>query len=429
MGWKVNPEAIAKTVSNWIPKGNKARKASGSLSGRKVSVTEGKSTEGLKDARKPSFRPHKIALPDRHAATTWGKALIKVGIAKREPTYTSPSSPKPVSVPGLKEKPEDISSLPRLNEDTVKTDIARTLHLNISEVSAGEGEFGEVRAAVSSEKLRRKPMRALKTTFNQNNSLEIELHSRLNHVNIAKLKSAYRSEELFTTGARKAGHAEAMEMEFVGQSLKDVINPTSKFRKLKPSDTDVPEKFKAMKSGEAVPVPSKMVRKVAAGTLNALNYMHRQDPAIIHCDIHPGNLLVTGSGRVKLTDFGCAKEHLPDGEVNGNKMFNAKYNGPEIWADRTFTPKTDIWGLGCIIFESATGESVCSMSPLACPQGKQEEYITKSAAKALEHTLLQTKENAALKDLLEHLLDPNPETRYSAKKAMQHPYFARTTDT
>ena len=428
MGWKISAETVSKTLSNLLPKSAKPGQKSGSLSGRKVSVTEAQSTEGLKETGTHSSKRHRISLSKRQADTVWGKSLITLGLAKQTAAPQAPvyaSLPKTIQVSELKERPEDSSELPAMNGMGMSKEAAEEMKLKVSEEKEGAGEFGEVRAAVSTEKYRSKPMRALKTTFNHNQSLEIELQGRLKHPNIARLKNAWRSEETYQDG-KKIGQAEAMEMEFVGQSLKDVITPDQKLKRLKPSNAPVPEKLAALKSSDAEPLPPKLLKKVATGTLNALHYMHHQNPPVIHFDVHPGNILVGGDGRAKLTDFGCAKEYMPDGTFHGSNSINAKYNGPEFWVTPPcLTPKTDMWALGCTLFEAATGKSVCSMSPMATPQNDRAEFISNSAAEALAHPTLQTKENSALKDLLSHLLDPNPETRFSTKDAMRHAYFDR----
>lgn len=427
MGWNITPQTIRQTVSNWLPKSTKSAQKSGSLAGRKISVTQGKATDGLKETKTHSLKPHRIGLSERQASTVWGKSLITLGIAKQAqkpeaPIYTSLT--KTIHVAELKDTPKDTSELPRMYGDSMSSEVAEKMQLNVSQQKEGAGAFGEVRAAVPSGKYRSKPMRALKTTFNQNKSLEIELQSRLKHPNIASLKNAWRSEEVLQS-TQGTGQAEAMEMEFIGQSLKDVITPDHKLKHLKPSEVSVPEALKALKSKEAEPLPPKLLKKVAAGTLNALHFMHYQEPPIIHFDVHPGNILVGGDGKAKITDFGCAKEHLPDGTFNGSNAFNAIYNGPEVWVTpRNLTAKTDMWALGCTLVEAATGESVCSMSPMIKSADERAEFIAQSAADALEHPALQTDENRDLKDLLSHLLDPNPDTRYSAKDAMQHAYFS-----
>ena len=431
MGLKGIPEAVRKTVNSLLPQSKKTAQQSGSLAGRKVSATEGKATEGLKETRSHSLKPHRISLSERQAGTVWGKSLITLGIARQAPAsetrdeapvYTS--LPKNIQVSELKETPEDTSDLPGMDPESLAEEIAEKLQLKISDQKEGEGKFGEVRAAVPAGEFRAKPMRALKTTFNRNHSLEIELQGRLKHPNIARLKNAWRSEDVVKDN-RNVGQAEAMEMEFVGQSLQDVINPSQKLKRLTPSTTDpVPERLAALKSDNPEPLPSKLLKKVAVGTLDALYYLHHQNPPIAHFDVHPGNILVGGSGQAKLTDFGCAKELSLDGTYKGNPSFNTKYNGPELWTNPPIlSPKTDMWGLGCTLFEAATGEKVCSRSPASFPPDQIAEYFTRSMLNALEHDALNTEENRVLKDLLSHLLVIDPEERYSAAEAINHSYF------
>lgn len=96
------------------------------------------------------------------------------------------------------------------------------------------------------------------------------------------------------------------------------------------------------------------IHDVAAG----LAYMHAQEPTIIHQDIKPENVLVHGSGRYVITDFGISRSAL-SGSGSSEALKSAgttAYMGPERF---TSTPQTimasDIWSLGASIYELATG--------------------------------------------------------------------------
>ncbi|RMX49600.1 hypothetical protein pdam_00003014 [Pocillopora damicornis] len=97
-------------------------------------------------------------------------------------------------------------------------------------------------------------------------------------------------------------------------------------------------------------------RFYSAEVVSALEHLHGL--GIIHRDLKPENILMDADMHIKITDFGTAKI-LSDGEVNekGRNSFvgTAEYVSPELLTDKRAVKSSDLWALGCIIYQLLSG--------------------------------------------------------------------------
>ncbi|MQM05151.1 hypothetical protein Taro_037958 [Colocasia esculenta] len=78
----------------------------------------------------------------------------------------------------------------------------------------------------------------------------------------------------------------------------------------------------------------------------------------MHCDLKPQNMLIAGPGRTKITDFGLAKRAGAQGSGSGCAGFlrgTLLYMVPEFVEKSEYEPLSDVWSLGYIVSEMATG--------------------------------------------------------------------------
>lgn len=84
---------------------------------------------------------------------------------------------------------------------------------------------------------------------------------------------------------------------------------------------------------------------------------HAHEKGIVHRDIKPHNILITNSGMVKVADFGIAqaisKKTITFG---GNIIGSVHYISPEQAKGEPISPATDIYSLGCVLYEMLTGK-------------------------------------------------------------------------
>lgn len=159
----------------------------------------------------------------------------------------------------------------------------------------------------------------------------------------------------------------------------------------------------------------------------ALQSLHKR--GIIHRDIKPDNILITGSGKLKLTDFGLSMIGNNDRRLseedacvkNDNESFvgTPDYLPPEIILSQPHTFTADYWSLGAVIYELLAGIP---------PFHRDTEYETFSAiiiGRVDWDELEEFSDN--VKSLIRGLLEPNPTKRLGAngiKEIMDHPWFS-----
>ena len=105
--------------------------------------------------------------------------------------------------------------------------------------------------------------------------------------------------------------------------------------------------------GEPLPLPK--IRQVTTQIADALTYAHER--GLIHRDIKPSNVLIDEGGNCLLTDFGLAR--MVEGSVNlttsGTVMGTPAYMSPEQGSGQKIDSRTDIYSLGVILYQMATG--------------------------------------------------------------------------
>jgi serine/threonine protein kinase len=103
------------------------------------------------------------------------------------------------------------------------------------------------------------------------------------------------------------------------------------------------------------PFSLQVIRSYLRQTLSGLIYLHDND--IMHRDIKGSNILVNDDGVVKLADFGASKKLA---NLHENLMMSLTVRGtpyfmaPEVFEEK-YSAKADIWGVGCVAFQMATG--------------------------------------------------------------------------
>ena len=150
---------------------------------------------------------------------------------------------------------------------------------------------------------------------------------------------------------------------------------------------------------ESAPLAPPVVAQLAADVLDGLGHAHEAD--ILHRDIKPGNILITESGTSKLADFGIAKatEETVDLTDSGAILGTVSYASPEQLAGRPIGPPSDLYSLGCVLYECVAGHPPFVADNLAALVSQQQFHprspgrpVTRDSAGAGRHDHAGTRE-------------------------------------
>lgn len=166
---------------------------------------------------------------------------------------------------------------------------------------------------------------------------------------------------------------------------------------------------------------SQIVRKVS----EALCYLHSKN--IVHRDLKPENLLLKSKQGgnndpvdVKIIDFGLSKEM--EEPIARTFLGTRGYLAPEMLQRREYTRAVDAWALGVIVFVL-----LCGCLPFDDDSASVPSDDLVKARFVLRFPRWAKNLSLSAKDLLNHLLDVNPRTRYSAEQALAHPWVRGET--
>ena len=104
------------------------------------------------------------------------------------------------------------------------------------------------------------------------------------------------------------------------------------------------------------PLPVDEAVEIALEIARGLAFAHRQ--GIVHRDVKPQNVLLNGDGRPKVTDFGIARSLDVEKGVTqtGTVLGTSNYIAPEQASGERVDAQSDVYSLGCVIFELLTGD-------------------------------------------------------------------------
>ena len=161
----------------------------------------------------------------------------------------------------------------------------------------------------------------------------------------------------------------------------------------------------------AAPLSDREIRTIGATLAATLDYAHRK--GLIHRDVKPQNVLLGDDGRPRLTDFGIAEALASSGLTRtGAVMGSVHYIAPEVVRGRKAVPQSDVYSLGTVLYEMATGRVPFEgETDLAIALAHVEQ--TPPAPRALNAHLAPELERTILRSLAK-----SPEQRFGSAAAL-----------
>ncbi|SAL97939.1 hypothetical protein [Absidia glauca] len=183
------------------------------------------------------------------------------------------------------------------------------------------------------------------------------------------------------------------------------------------------------------------IRQYMFQLLRGIAYCHEN--RVLHRDLKPQNLLINKRGALKLGDFGLARAFGIPVNTFSNEVVTLWYRAPDVLlGSRMYSTSIDIWSAGCIMAEMYTGRPLFpgttnedQLQKIFRMMGTPTEQTWPNVSQLPEYKqnqhyypaqtiyqILPTVDHLGL-DLMNRMLQYQPNLRISAKEALNHPYF------
>ncbi|KAM6401319.1 serine/threonine-protein kinase Nek1 isoform 3-T3 [Pluvialis apricaria] len=149
----------------------------------------------------------------------------------------------------------------------------------------------------------------------------------------------------------------------------------------------------------------------------ALKHIH--DRKILHRDIKSQNIFLTKDGTIQLGDFGIARVLNSTAELARTCIGTPYYLSPEICQNKPYNNKSDIWALGCVLYE------MCTLKH-AFEAGNMKNLVLKIISGPFPPISMHYSYD--LRNLLSQLFKRNPRNRPSVNSILEKNFIAKRVE-
>ena len=252
----------------------------------------------------------------------------------------------------------------------------------------GKGTFGSVcivHRKIDNQTYAMKSVKMIQLTEKekQNALNEIRILASLNHKNIIGYKEAFFDEESQTLN---------IIMEYA-------------------DDGDLSTKIKYnLKNG--LIFHESIIWNYLIQILEGINYLHENK--VIHRDLKSANLFLMNDGTVKIGDLNVST--IAKMGIAFTQTGTPYYASPEVWMDKSYNNKSDIWSIGCISYE------LCMLKPPF--RGTSMKNLCKNIQRGV-YEQINNIYSDDLKKIISLMLVVNPDKRLSAKELLMSDFVVK----
>uniref|UniRef100_A0A8C7NDW9 non-specific serine/threonine protein kinase n=1 Tax=Oncorhynchus mykiss TaxID=8022 RepID=A0A8C7NDW9_ONCMY len=171
--------------------------------------------------------------------------------------------------------------------------------------------------------------------------------------------------------------------------------------------------FKTINSQKGVQFPEEQILDWLVQICLALKHVH--DRKILHRDIKSQNIFLTKDGTIQLGDFGIARVLNSTVELARTCIGTPYYLSPEICENKPYNNKSDVWALGCVLYE------MCTLKH-AFEAGNMKNLVLKIIRGSYPPVSIHYSQD--LRSLMGQLFRRNPRERPSVSSILDKPFLS-----